>query len=124
MNEVKIAIGEYIRTNRGDIGYVAKIEGSFIYDKENRLLGFTENVIKISTEIIDLIREGDYVNGEKITEITKDLFIKNQINLWTGIYELNSFGDRSVKKITNNDIKSIVTKEQFEQMKYIVEENK
>lgn len=69
-----------------------------------------ENVIKASYDIIDILEVGDYVNGYKITDIDcyeyeKELFFDtNQI----------------ISTFVNEDIKSIVTKEQFEKMAYKV----
>ena len=130
MEEIKV--GEYVRTNEGTIDKVIEIK-----DKKNILL--KDNLIKttISTHkifiskeivknhsknIIDLIEVGDYVNGNKIVRIDKDPFIKGQINLWLGLYEMDSNGDRWRLKYTNDEIKSIVTKEQFANMEYRLED--
>ena len=80
------------------------------------------DVLKASHNIIDLIEVGDYVNGVEIVEIDNDPFIKGQINLWTNIRNTNGFGDIEIIKIIDNEIKSIVTKEQFESMSYKVGE--
>lgn len=60
---------------------------------------------------IDLIEVGDYVNGLLVTRICID----NETNK----KYLNLYG--SVSEWENEDIKSIVTKEQFESVKYEVE---
>ena len=83
-----------------------------IYDKEG---GFRD--YKFYDEPIDLIKPGDYVNGYEVVEVVKDFkVIVDKLELHTndGNYYLKSF--------TNHQIKSIVTKEQFESMKYVVEE--
>ena len=64
---------------------------------------------KASHSIIDLIQVGDYVNGLKVYEVRND--IKG--------FGVVVFSDCSIHEC---QIKSIVTKEQFEQMEYIVEE--
>lgn len=69
-----------------------------------------------------LIEVGDYVNCEKVIRIDKDPFIKGQINLWTNTTTSNYWGDISLSPIIEKDIKSIVTKEQFEVMQYKVGE--
>lgn len=70
---------------------------------------------KYSFNIIDLIEVGDYVNGHKVTEI---LISNNKVyeiqvkrpNNRTGVW---------IERIRKNeDIKSIVTKEQFKYMEY------
>ena len=76
-----------------------------------------DDIVGVSENIIDLIKPGDYVNGYKVIEIIKDFKVivdKSELNTNDGNYYLKSF--------TNHQIKSIVTKEQFESMKYIVEE--
>ena len=74
-----------------------------------------EKIIKTSYNLIDLIEEGDYVNGDLVTFISsnpqknqkgKHRIILNDSYSLFGKYE---------------NIKSIVTKEQFESQKYIVE---
>ena len=79
-------------------------------------------IIKASHNIIDLIEVGDYVDGVEIVEIDNDPFIKGQINLWTNIRNTNGFGDIEIIKIIDKDIRTIVTKEQFESMSYKVGE--
>ena len=70
-----------------------------------------KNVIS-SPNIIDLIEVGDYVNGFKVDEIDEK-----------GIYNYNSYdGWRINIASCNDDIKSVVTKEQFSQMEYRIGE--
>ena len=64
--------------------------------------GLDENdILKASNKIIDLIEVGDYVNGYEVT--SKDQFL--------------GFGNHDWY-MTNDEIKSIVTKEQFSSMEY------
>ena len=65
--------------------------------------------------ICKIINIGDYVNGNKVIEIEKNYkFIDGTIRdiLWTDT--------KMQKAIWDETIKSIVTKEQFEQMAYKV----
>ena len=64
---------------------------------------------KHSDNIIDLIEVGDYVNGNEIYKISFD-----SLGL---ILETTTYF-----KLREKDIKSIVTKEQFESMSYKVSE--
>ena len=64
---------------------------------------------KLSENIIDLIEVGDYVNGYEVLD--KYLFNGEKPVLETNGEETNC------KCLCNSDIKSIVTKEQFEEMK-------
>ena len=106
----------YYRTYSGFINKIISIKN--FNEREYLLNGFYINkdtIKKASYNIIDILEEGDYVNGYPIYEIieypdnTKAIVIAddNESIIW----EENS-----------QYIKSIVTKEQFEQMAYKVGE--
>ena len=111
-----IEVGEYGRTNLGNIfifAWLTDAEGKRYENKvilgngkiiENRFYYFHENekIVKHSKNIIDLIEEGDYVNGYKVDEV--------RISCFDSIIFINDFK----QELHSNDIKSIVTKEQFE----------
>ena len=129
MEEIKV--GEYMRFQNGIIEKVYKVEKVDLYTAVEGLkfgtkkdgfelwiyfssdgfpLRLNENEkfeLKHSQNIIDLIEEGDYVNGMKVKKIYKELG-PTQINCVGGGINFP------------HAIKSIVTKEQFNQMKYIV----
>lgn len=149
MKEIKV--GEYIRTKDGIIAKVTYKDCSML-DTDNDVftledenyngydffqLGTSQKVMEIPIEeveryvkkhsfnIIDLIEEGDYVNGYKVLEIapsiyehTKRIMIyrneKESFERWIYIQEYDG------KIHTQDDIKSIVTKEQFKAMEYEV----
>ena len=69
-----------------------------------------------SFDLIDLIEVGDYVNGNKVTscEPVDDKDTERYLG----------FGDYDYYIHTSEDIKDIVTKEQFEACKYVVERDK
>lgn len=69
-------------------------------------------ISKASHNIIDLIEVGDYVNGYLVLNVL-------DFNDNTRILSLERIYDN---KITEEDIKSIVTKEQFENMEYRIGE--
>ena len=114
-------IGDYVRTDKGLIGKVIKKEEyttHTILEYEGQyckrvltLSGNDSEIIKSSPNIIDLIEEGDYVNGLKVTRICFDEDGERILNTENCILEL-----------INEDIKSIVTHEQFSQMEYKVGE--
>lgn len=117
---MKLEIGQFARLKSGysdELG-IGKIDfvancGAATIDFKNKILGvFTEDIIKSSYNIIDLIEVGDYVNGSYVE----------------GFIEKNKFQNKLIiteaGMIDNNDIKSIVTKEQFEQMLYKVGDDK
>ena len=115
-------IGDYVRLNNGVYGVVVINRIAEIY--EDTIL--TENdgsmyqgeyakeeIIKSSPNIIDLIEVGDYVNGEKIIKITNE-FADRKILIW-GFDD----GQHQIANVLyKEDIKSIITKEQIEQMEY------
>ena len=111
MEEIKV--GEYIRTIYGRIGKVIDVQHDsediyrmtdskrFFYLSEHH----SDEVKSHSPNIIALIEVGDYVNGRYIQKITSQL-----------IYFRNCAHTRKDSLLIND----IVTKEQFNSMKYIV----
>ena len=79
--------------------------------KNGYVLISIDNIVA-SYNLIDLIDLGDYVNGLVVTRICFDEE--------TGEKYFNMYG--SMSDWNNEDIKSIVTKEQFNSMKYEVGE--
>lgn len=101
-------------TSSQDIGYLVE-----------RYPGFENIITKHSKNIIDLIEVGDYVNGYKVLdkqdsiyENSKRILIyrnqKERYERWIYIQEYDG------KIHTQDDIKSIVTKEQFKAVEYEV----
>ncbi len=127
-NEIKV--GEYVRTREGYIGKLVeyipnalnylKIDvgretihcdnsrDNFIYTR----YGFQ---LKHSPNLIDLIQCGDYVNGIKIISIIQQADTMKTISL------CGFDNDYLDIKLNNRDIKTVVTKEQFESISYKVE---
>ena len=110
---MELKVGMYIRTRDENISKIKYIN-KFIYtDKQRYGKHYIE---KASENIIDLIEVGDYVNGKRVDEIA---LIED---VW--------FVKTKVSNIDNYDylperlIEDIVTKEQFNSMKYVVERDK
>lgn len=116
--------GMYVRTKDGAIAKAEQIiDDEIHFDikpifSDGECLGYrwfyVKDVIKTSNNIIDLIEVGDYVNGCYVDEIISDN---------------DSWDDRKhfhllkfISYFSEEDIKSIVTKEQFESMQYKVGE--
>ena len=128
---MEISEGMYVKYIRGMInGYVppkiAKVTDCSDKDLikiDNGQVILRNDILKASYNIIDLIEVGDYVNGYKIEEVNNNLNehkgICNCLDtyLWC-VNELDKFEEIV---IFENDIKSIVTKEQFDAIKYEVE---
>lgn len=119
-------VGDYVRTNRGIIAKIIKVNstGSITCDRSvyygfnvvnsKRILKDFSSIIKSSPNIIDLIEVGDYVNGSKVLDIAqapkKALYVEDNKQKCGLI------------PITNEDISSVITKEQFESMEYKIGE--
>lgn len=103
---MELEIGMYVRTINGKI---------WVITSQRAISGHRKDIINASYNIIDLIEVGDYVNGEKIIETSIDRCGRKFL-----IYGYDN-GDRQVAiTIYKEDIKSIVTKEQFKNMEYEV----
>lgn len=98
-----IEVGEFFRTKNGNI---FKLDNYWLFNDNYKKL----DIVSHSSNIIDLIQEGDYVNGELIIEIDK-MDNKKIIGNETCYME-------------EQDIKSIVTHEQFKAIEYKVEKEK
>lgn len=104
---MKPEVGMYARIKEGKI---FKINETNVVGKNYYLdIRETREIIKASYNIIDILEVGDYVNGNEIYRINWD-----SLGL---ILETTNYS-----KLREKDIKSIVTKEQFEQMAYKVGE--
>lgn len=119
----------YVRTDKGRIGKVLteRYEYKDDYNQEIQFKNGVEDtwdmdwedIIKASHNIIDLIEVGDYVNGVRIDELSHNRFTNAK-----AVATNNSLRKDTGKQywFENEDIKSILTKEQFEQMQYKVGE--
>lgn len=123
----EIEVGEYVRINKSSrflgIGKVLKIVSNTIYVKMYLSLPISFSYEEIkgykhSKYPIDLIEVGDYVNGYRVVDIMEDMET-GEIHLeMTSDYTNEIIGDCT---IYNDDIKSILTHEQFESIEYKVE---
>ena len=121
-------VGDYVRTKDGIILKVKDIEdiyttdniyiGMSIYDNEGHFVNDVE-IIKSSPNIIDLIEVGDYVNGYKVLFAGATTW-DNDGNVIDKRVKINYDGyDRW---LSEDFIKSVVTKEQFKSMEYKIGE--
>ena len=121
-----IEVGEYIRTDKGKIGKVIRM-GKFYngrYDRPHYLIDWNNGKtyfmsqvknFKHSKNIIDLIEVGDYVNGHKAVEFSYGEDDFGEI-YWTleAPYNIRTYC------VGNEDIKTILTHELYEQNCYKV----
>lgn len=109
--------GMYVRYTRGAInGYVPPRIAKIVDCSDNELVRIDNwqvilrnDVIKASYNFIDLIEVGDYVNGKEVLNISEFKDGSRYIEFDEGRYLCKNY-----------QIESIVTKEQFELMKYEV----
>ena len=113
MKELKV--GMYVRTKKGigrvteytkheSWGYIVKVLGQYsCYTHTSN--GELSDVIKASDNPIGLIELGDYVNGYRVTYVYPNLI---------------KVDSTDIREIYSCDIKSIVTKEQFNSVRYEV----
>ena len=109
---MNLEVGMYVRTINGKI---------WIITSQKAISGHRKDIIKASHNIMDLIEVGDYVNGSKVVDIS---IIGKDKEKWVWVEQMedtdNKYGDDYVG-YNNEQIKSIVTKEQFESIKYSLE---
>lgn len=116
---MEIQVGEYVRLDNGILGkYVIKQHINYV-ETSNKAIGFDieNDVVKHSKNIIDLIEVGDIVNGYKILNIEN---ISNCQKKAFTIFEKNKH--EHICMWSNEDIKSILTKEQYKNNCYKVGE--
>ena len=107
-------VGDYVRTKNGIIGKIiddnlAQEETRYEIDYNNKLY-YSRQIAKSSPNIVDLIEVGDYVNGNKVLAKEEN-----------GLLWVFNNDKHDTLYMNKQDIKSIVTKEQFESMKYRIE---
>lgn len=107
---MKLEVGQFARLKSGYIVKVLNVKEDWIEtDTKFITRTFPKDFVKASYNIIDVLEVGDYVNGLRVHGITE-----------FGL-EVYMFGDCK-ETLHENEIKSIVTHEQMEQMAYKVGE--
>lgn len=114
---MKLEVGQFARLKSG---YICKIINVNDFREPNMKYGVEANylkdvmfigdddVVKASYNIIDVLEKGDYVNGVEVINIDDEWITMSDMQV------------PILKSIANGMIKTIVTKEQFEQMAYKV----
>ena len=123
-NEIKV--NEYVRTDTGRIDEVVNPNYYMPqYIECEKGLIWRADIVKHSENIIDILECGDYVNGEKVTQIF-DLFDNNEKVVGkrlTTEYRTSQYtGLDGRYYIYNDEIKKVVTKEQMKAIEYRVKE--
>lgn len=129
---MKLEVGQFARLKSG---YICKIINVNDFREPNMKYGVEANylkdvmfigdddVVKASYNIIDILEVGDYVNGYKVEKVNNNLSEHKGIcnSLDTYLWGINDLDEFEKIVIFENDIKSVVTKEEFESMKYRIE---
>ena len=119
---MKLEVGQFARLKSG---YICKIININDFREPNTKYGVEANylkdimfigdddIVKTSFNIVDLIEVGDYVNGALVVEIIKN---NRKLEPRTMIYVNGYVG------LYNEDIETIITHEQMQQIAYKVGE--
>ena len=119
---MKLEVGMYVRTKEGNIEKICAIENERIYTNEDYLSWYvsSNSISKASHNIIDLIEEGDYVNDYKVDRVQE---VPNKEIGKVVVFDSGNVSgwEYAAEELYKHEIKSIVTKEQFESMQYKVD---
>lgn len=119
MEEIKV--GEYVRDKDGNIGkYLGNVKAlnRNCYKVGCMLMKYKlENIVNHSKNKIDLIKAGDYVNGRLVLQVD----YKNK-NVCLLIPLTDTQANTNIMWYGYEDIKTIVTKEQFASLEYKIKE--
>lgn len=127
---MEIQVGEYVKSTDGFIAKVEEIDEDFIDFDSPIIIGYDglcsyfgrdqlHFISKHSFNIIDLIEEGDYINGYKVLDID----FKNEMICLLMPFDEENKSKYNIVWNTKYFIKSIVTKEMFQNIEYRVESN-
>lgn len=122
---MKLEVGMYVRTKDGYISQYKYYDTTNAYMEKllciplsNGTFANIEDIVKARYNIIDILEVEDYVNGKRIIKVIPEDICGDEILDNQHIFSIDG-------EIFENEIKSIVTKEQFKEMSYeIVEKNK
>lgn len=125
----KLEVGMYVRFNYHRVTvpiqiskikekHYEDIERYYYYLTDNGLVISEAQILKASHNIIDLIEVGDYVNGKKIVDVGCLINGPRKGTKAIDYYITPS----AVSYLENEDIKSVITHEQIEQMEYRIGE--
>ena len=126
----KINIDMYIRTKDGKIDKILELNKSYVkgVSQKDELYAYDiDNIVKASYNITDLIEVGDIITFKNDKDIYRVNCIPNKENGCECFYLEFDYADKyGVEDIRvfieemENDLESIVTKEQFSSMEYKV----
>ena len=131
---MKLEVGQFVRTDKVGIKKIYEIDNSktkykYLYKLKNQDddgcidLGVLceNNIIKEpSFNVVDVLEVGDYVNGSEVLGFENEYIEEDDKYVPFGVITENCYLDNNKCWLIEKDIKSIVTHEQFEKIKYKV----
>ena len=105
----------YIRTKDGIIDKILKLNKSYVkgVSQKDELYAYDiDNIVKASYNIIDILKEGDYVNGHRVDKV-----VIGPKCSYVLLEEVGYYVDTQ-KDIDDYEIKSVLTSQQFESLEY------
>ena len=112
---MKLEVGMYVRVKSGEIHKIKSVANKYV-EYENGFgvpFDLKDIIIKASFNVIDILEVGDYVNGNKVVNIVEEESMQYLVLDRDEVYY-----DNCLEPSSDKDIKSIVTKEQFERISY------
>ena len=123
---MKLEEGMYVRTKRGTFDrFITSHKNEsltwYAFEDRGNITNPENYITKASHNIIDLVQENDFVNGEKVSSIQYEGVGFEHIKCVQTICKFDSLDNQFyTETYFDKEIKSIVTKEQFEAIKYEV----
>ena len=113
---MKLEVGMYARTKKGKIFKVneTNVVGKYYYLDIRK----EREILKASFNIIDLIQEGDYINGLRVEKNKYGELYTSYVYYGGDIGKQCEVYTNWLKELKKDMIYSIVTHEQMEQMTY------
>lgn len=123
---MKLEVGDYIRTEKGEIKKVFQYneqEDNLVWCTLNCYATIKSSIVKSSKKIKDLVNVGDFIDGMRVIAKDSDnrLYVAEDLGqpydreFYNGYFEYTLLDERY-------KIKTILTKEQYENNCYRIEE--
>lgn len=121
---MKLEIGMYVRDIKGRIDKIIGFKGALIEFEKDLMGGYIDenDFVKASYNIIDILEEGDYVNGLRVEKNKYGELYTSYVYYGGDIGKQCEVYTTWLKELKEDMIYSVVTHEQMEQMAYKVGE--
>ena len=118
-----LEVGMYVRDEKGHIGKIINKKNDLL-EIDNGLITydtFHPEILKASHNIIDLIEDGDYINGFPVEDYFREYNEEKYIFENTGVITTECYLENTdFCWILERNIKTILTKEQMETNQYVI----